>query len=384
MSLMVEDGENNAVDVDTDTDEWWIDFVAGWISGAVSVVVCQPIDTVLTRLQAGPLLQVQAATTATASTATNTVVRGAGARIGARGGGSELAILATHLISLTRNYGIRSLWKGSSPMIGAVPFQNALLMGGYGFGKRYSESESVFIMPSWPSSANNNNNNSSVLLPIFMGGCIGGIVQSFLMSPIEWIKVNQQTSLMKTTTSNTMSSTSMMLKKFYQHKRSLWNRGLSATLLRDGIPHGVWFVSYEYCKIQMMMMTDMRETSDDRDHNDDNNESSLSASSFSFYQTVTVPIISGAVAATTAWTVGYPFDIIKTRIQATTTTNKSKFTTTTNNILGVYETGRQLIKEANGNIIRGLYRGFTVKLMRAIPASMIGFVTYEYISNEMK
>ena len=320
MLAMEEDGENNTVDVDadtnTDTDEWWIDFVAGWISGAVSVVVCQPVDTVLTRLQAGPLLQVQAATTATA-TATTALKGGIGGGIGGAGAGSrvgarrsELAILATNLISLTRQFGIFSLWKGASPMIGAVPFQNALLMGGYGFGKRYSESGSVSMMPSSSSSSNNNNNNnhhdSSILLPIFMGGCMGGIVQSFLMSPVEWVKVNQQISLMKASTSSTTVTSSMMLNTLYRHKQSLWNLGLSATLLRDGIPHGVWFVSYEYCKIQMMMI-DVGETSDDRGHNDNNSESSSSSSSSSssFYKTVTVPIISGAFAATTAWVSGF-------------------------------------------------------------------------------
>jgi solute carrier family 25 carnitine/acylcarnitine transporter 20/29 len=72
--------------------------------------------------------------------------------------------------------------------------------------------------------------------------------------------------------------------------------------------------------------------------------------------------------------VGYPFDIIKTRIQATPHTTS----------LGIYDTGKQLIAEANGNIIAGLYRGFGLKLIRAIPASMIGFTTYEWVAGQLR
>ena len=32
--------------------EWTVDLVAGWSSGAAAVLVCQPVDTILTRWQA--------------------------------------------------------------------------------------------------------------------------------------------------------------------------------------------------------------------------------------------------------------------------------------------------------------------------------------------
>ena len=70
--------------------------------------------------------------------------------------------------------------------------------------------------------------------------------------------------------------------------------------------------------------------------------------------------------------VGYPFDIIKTRIQSTNTS------------MGIYETGLQLVKESNGDIAKGLYRGFGLKLVRAVPASMVGFTTYEFVANQFQ
>lgn len=71
------------------------------------------------------------------------------------------------------NFGVTSLWRGSSPMIGAVPIQNALLMSGYGAGKRWSES-----------SSSESRDNNDALFGVFVGGCVGGILQSFIMSPV--------------------------------------------------------------------------------------------------------------------------------------------------------------------------------------------------------
>ena len=266
-------------------NEWWIDFVAGWVSGAVSVIACQPLDTILTRFQAaqGNCKQIQtrqALTTAASSLSTATTI--------------------TTGRKLISNYGISSLWKGSSSMIGAVPFQNALLMSGYGFGKRYAAA-----YDNKNNNENTNTNTNLLLLPVFIGGCVGGIVQSFLMSPIEWIKVNQQISITNTNNSNTTTAGGTnVMKQFLQNKSKLWNRGLTATLLRDGIPHGVWFVSYEYCKTMLMSSSSVSEKHDEDDDDDEDETSknnSSSSSSSSFYKTVTVPIVSGAFAATAAW-----------------------------------------------------------------------------------
>ena len=71
--------------------------------------------------------------------------------------------------------------------------------------------------------------------------------------------------------------------------------------------------------------------------------------------------------------VGYPFDIIKTRIQCTPNNANQ----------GIYKTAIELVKEANGDVVRGLYRGFGLKLVRAVPASMVGFTTYEFVAAKL-
>lgn len=215
----------------------WVDFFAGWASGAVSVVICQPLDTLLTRAQAGNSLVV----------------------------GSASGSILDQSRGLVSNYGVRSLWRGSSAMISAVPMQNALLMGGYGIGKQFA------------ANSNDDQKFSSSLLSIFIGGCSGGILQSFIMSPVEMVKINQQVHAQKTA--------GIAWRELMQAvtKASGW-KGLNATLLRDGVPHGVWFASYEWCKQDMLSLVATPE----------NRNSSL-------METIVVPITSGAVAATVAW-----------------------------------------------------------------------------------
>ena len=269
----------------------YVDFIAGWASGAASVIALQPVDTVLTRWQAGLIDIGRVNWTVSART-------------------------------LAQNFGVRSLWRGSSPMVSAVPIQNAILMGGYGIGQKYAEQGAA----------------QQRLTAIFIGGCTGGVLQSFLMSPVELIKVSQQCDLQ----ANALSKGKSVARRMF-HSSSSW-RGLSATLLRDGIPHGVWFASYEACRDILIPLMGK-----------DN---------------VAVPLGSGAVAATVAWAVGYPFDLIKTRQQA-------------GNNLTITETAHRLIGEADGRVIQGLYSGFRLKLLRAVPASMIGFSVYEWVKLQL-
>jgi solute carrier family 25 (mitochondrial carnitine/acylcarnitine transporter), member 20/29 len=170
--------------------ESFIDLSAGWCSGAAAVICCQPVDTILTRRQAGSKYLIQAGQQLVVGNASSVAASTATA-----------ATTSTTTRALIAQVGIAKLWRGALPMIGAVPFQNALLMAGYGLGKRYGQEEG---MSSTSSSLNqnnseimNNNNksndtsnsNNNQYWGIFVGGCTGGVLQSFLMSPVELVKV---------------------------------------------------------------------------------------------------------------------------------------------------------------------------------------------------
>jgi solute carrier family 25 carnitine/acylcarnitine transporter 20/29 len=140
----------------------WIDAAAGWCSGAAAVLAVQPVDTILTRRQAGLKL---------------VTISGSS--------GSMAASLGP-----TPTFAITNLWRGAWPMIAAVPFQNALLMGGYGLGLAYTTTgigngESHGLDPS-----HKDQPVEPSYAAIFVGGTTGGILQSFLMSPVELVKVN--------------------------------------------------------------------------------------------------------------------------------------------------------------------------------------------------
>jgi solute carrier family 25 (mitochondrial carnitine/acylcarnitine transporter), member 20/29 len=298
----------------------WIDFVAGWCSGAVAVLAMQPVDTLLTRYQA---------TTASVVTNSSTVMH-------------DSIAIGKSLVSR------RALWSGASPMIGAVPLQNALLMGGYGIGLQYAAAAAAGS----PHTNTNTTDAAHKYRAIFVGGCTGGVVQSFVMSPVELVKVAQQV------------HARTLRQAWHSLQRHWWTAGLGATVLRDGIPHGVWFVAYEASKdvlqrqqVQTSEMGDVTITAD------------------SFYSKFGIPLLAGAIAATTAWGVGYPADVIKTRIQAASSNGKTP--------LGIVATAHELIQEAEGQVWKGLYRGFGLKLVRSIPASMIGFTTYEFVKQHI-
>jgi solute carrier family 25 (mitochondrial carnitine/acylcarnitine transporter), member 20/29 len=128
--------------------EWTADFIAGWVSGAVSILACQPVDTILTRWQAASPIQSVLITTGTTSVAGKNNWRDI-------------------TLDLYRTAGPRSLWRGASPVIVAAPIQNALLMGGYGFGSRWFSGSNVDVEK--PSLS-----RSKQLGAIFVGGCTGG------------------------------------------------------------------------------------------------------------------------------------------------------------------------------------------------------------------
>ena len=91
-------------------------------SGATATLATQPVDLVITRLQAGTARSISGAIASEPLTA---------------------------------------MWRGMGPLLAVQPISNALMFVGYGAGKNYAE-----------------RNGGSSLLPVFFGGCAGGFAQS--------------------------------------------------------------------------------------------------------------------------------------------------------------------------------------------------------------
>jgi solute carrier family 25 (mitochondrial carnitine/acylcarnitine transporter), member 20/29 len=317
--------------------EFLTDSFAGAIAGAISTGFVMPVDTILTRVQT------QAVGYALASTTSST---------------SSINANMVMIKRIATDGGYKAFFRGLPAATTVIPLQNALLFAGYGFGERY-----YFLSTKAAASKSASEENTKKLLGVFVGGCTAGVVQSFAVSPFELVKVQQQVSRETVTAKEVVKGFSL---------RSLATRGLGSTILRDGVPHGVWFASYEYFKRSCILgnRSSSSSSSDGKDDsNDENgdvgeNDTNTNTNDNTEQRKLTsIEAMScGAGAGAVAWAVGYPFDTIKTHIQANT--NASYKPTIWDAYLNLRKNGT-------------LYRGFGLKLLRAVPASAICFVSYE-------
>jgi len=238
--------------------------------------------------------------------------------------------------------GLLGMFRGSMPLFATVPLNNAMLMYGYGVGKGVGDAR-----------------GDDSLLPVFIGGCAGGFVQSFLQSPVELIKVRLQLAA-----GHQLPSTSALTLQLLRPSSAaaavpavppLLSKGLHATLLRDVVPHGVWFAAYEYSKKGFEQRAA---------------ESAGPAAVAALAEGAPPPPLStaaqlsaGSFAAIAAWVVGYPADVIKTRCQME------------GGQASVMEAVRAIHAEGGW---RAFYNGLGLKLLRAVPMSAVGFFAYEH------
>ena len=121
-------------------------------------------------------------------------------------------------------------------------------------------------------------------------------------------------------------------------------RGMTATILRDVPGYMAYFASYKFCKDTLV----------------GNVEGDI------FDQTVPQfigQLASGGIAGVVGWFPGYPFEIIKTRLQN-----------------GDYPTIRSCFKGVvNEYGYRIFYRGLGMTLLRAIPVNATTFLVYEIL-----
>jgi len=91
------------------------------------------------------------------------------------------------------------------------------------------------------------------------------------------------------------------------------------------------------------------------------------------------PLVAGAAAGIIGWTVTFPFDVLKTRLQASTITGDTLTSASarprTDMGLGLlWRTARKMYTESGG---RAFYRGLAPTLVRAVPVNMAVFGTFE-------
>lgn len=231
------------------------------------------------------------------------------------------------LIKTVKSEGIVGLYRGiSAPLLGAM-LENATLFLCYNRAVEFLRTPGQELP------------FSNVLL----AGAVSGAACSFVLTPIELIKIRVQTYTMTGGIGRT--NVLVALKEVLGHGGLLsLYRGQMGTLLRETGGSAAWFGSYE--AVSKALSTD--------------NEDSLSISK---------RLVAGACAGVAYNVSLFPADVVKSQQQSARFGHQ-----------GFLDTGKALWK-AEG--LAGLYRGCGITALRAAPSSAIIFTVYEALKAEL-
>lgn len=345
--------------------DFFMDAFAGTLGGIAGVWVGSPLDVMKTRIQA---------------------VSGEGI-FHHHSPKNNSSIITTRSLWIVRtlqhtlaNEGIRALFKGSLiASLGQGP-NNFIVFGTYGAtldlllayrtttntDSKRRNTDSTF------SSSSSSSSSSLPTVPtyteLYLAGLTAGLLQSFALTPFEYVKVQQQlyfhrpgdspSSHSSFHSSSSSSKTSLSMKECIREIINIKGplglfRGLAATLLRDAPTYGIYFASFEGTK---RFFTPTPPTDTDR-------SSSLNATPLS---SPWIILLGGAVAGISSWTLATPVDVLKSNIQAQAITAPS---------LSMRQAA-QIIYTSYG--VRGFFRGLGPIVIRSIPTNAVTFLVYEY------
>lgn len=228
------------------------EFVAGWISGALGLVVGHPIDTIKVRLQ------------------TQSRYRG----------------ILDCIVKTYKKETILGFFKGMSFPVGSVAISNSLMFGTYSNALLYITGKEC---KDWKNPPQNHQ--------VFVAGCFSGVVQVYFTAPVDLIKVrlqNQTESLKRQAKLNNLQAryrgpVHCAVSIFKTEGIAGLYRGSTALVLRDVPTVGLYFLTYEVlCK----WMTSDGKIPDSW-----------------------TMLFAGGCAGTVGWAAANPMDVIKSRLQ---------------------------------------------------------------------
>ncbi|KAK9720083.1 hypothetical protein K7432_004345 [Basidiobolus ranarum] len=232
--------------------------------------------------------------------------------------------------SIIKYEGVKGLFKGmASPMAG-VALVNALAFGVY---------ESVLNFQIQGSETD------ATLNQMFVAGIATGVVNSFVSCPMELAKIRLQNQGPENAKFGNYYKGPLdcFLKTYKAGGVVACYRGLWSTILRE-LSFGPYFVSYEiFCRMLTPAGKTVNEMSSPR------------------------LIVAGGFAGICAWVSTYPFDVVKTKIQADLAGNdKPRYR-------GVMDCMVKCYREEGISI---LFRGLNATILRAFPLNAATFFVY--------
>jgi solute carrier family 25 carnitine/acylcarnitine transporter 20/29 len=168
---------------------------------------------------------------------------------------------------------------------------------------------------------------------LLIAACFSGFVTSFLVTPIERIKVLLQSS-------NAYKNEIDCFQKVIEVEGviGIFTRGLGPTLAREIPSYGIYFLIYGLL-MQLPLATQLG---------------------------TLAPLIFGAVTGCASWIPVYPIDVVKTLVQASDGSQN----------VSALEITKQLYNDRG---IRGFFDGLTPKMLRAAVNHSVTFYIYDMI-----
>lgn len=186
---------------------------------------------------------------------------------------------------------------------------------------------------------------------VAMGGVGTGALQSFLLSPVELVKIRLQLQTIKPKKypgdhqEGPISIVRNIIRK--EGLRGIY-RGLTITILRDAPAHGVYFWSYEYTR-----------------------EKLHPGCRITGQETLKTMLVAGGLAGVASWVCCYPLDVMKSRLQAQTQTRLDQCPP---KYLGIVDCFRKSVQEEGYCV---LWRGLGAAITRAFVVNGAVFAAYE-------
>jgi len=318
------------------TGKVWIKhFLAGSAGGLAGVVIGHPFDTIRVRLQTSHGLY-QSATDC--------------------------------FVKTVKGEGIGGLYKGLSVPLVATTFLKAITFATFGYFLDFQKPNPDFDSSNLP------------LYRFFIAGLGAGIVNSVFSAPVERAKIVLQLQMPSNSNSTSTSTqvldhtkTNSLLKsklhgiqKLDFHFNSIMNslpnnnrfkgpvdvfkkigfggmyRGLTPTVAKEMIGCGTYFTTYEFLLRKLSVSSRKRD---------------------GIKPSIGVMFFSGGLTGVITWTIMFPLDIIKSRVQAQTV-----------EMLTIPQVIRNIYHEGG---IQAFYKGWRPAVLRALPAHAAILGTYE-------
>ncbi|KAL5729279.1 Mitochondrial arginine transporter bac2 [Ranunculus cassubicifolius] len=273
---------------------WGREFVAGGMGGMAGVISGYPLDTLRIRLQ-------QPSNTRSATS----LLRG-----------------------IVSAEGPLALYRGMGAPLASVTFQNAMVFQVYAVLSRAFDSC-------------NNRNDPPSYKCVALGGIGTGALQSFLLSPVELVKIRLQLQPSYQQRKGPLDVAKRIFKT--EGLKGIY-RGLTITVLRDAPAHGVYFWTYEYAREKLHPGC--------RKNGDESLKTMLAA---------------GGSAGVASWVCCYPLDVIKSRLQGQSQDSIQKYS-------GIVDCFRKSVQEEGYSV---LWRGLGTAVTRAFLVNGAVFAAYE-------